>query len=90
MDKEDPDISKLAQSREFYVGLLLAVSSSFFIGASFIIKKVRNLMSKLTKINCNFLQKGLLRLARIGKRAGAGGFGYLKGEIMLQSTYSII
>lgn len=34
-DKDDPDIST------FYVGLLLAVSSSFFIGASFIIKKVK-------------------------------------------------
>lgn len=40
-DKDDPDITKLATSREFYVGLMLAVSSSFFIGASFIIKKVQ-------------------------------------------------
>lgn len=61
---DDPDIKKLATSRDFYVGLLLAVSSCFFIGASFIIKK-----------------KGLIRLARIGKRAGAGGFGYLKDII---------
>jgi hypothetical protein len=40
MSNEDPDISNLATKKEFYVGLLLAVSSSFFIGASFIIKKV--------------------------------------------------
>ncbi|KAG5674704.1 hypothetical protein PVAND_004656 [Polypedilum vanderplanki] len=58
---DDPDLKKAVNTREFYVGLLLAISSSFFIGASFIIKK-----------------KGLLRLARIGKRAGQGGFGYLK------------
>jgi hypothetical protein len=37
---ENPDIKKLATSKEFYIGLSLAVSSSFFIGASFIIKKV--------------------------------------------------
>lgn len=58
-------IKELAQNREFYIGLLLAVSSSLFIGSSFIIKK-----------------KGLIQLGRYGgKRAAAGGFGYLKEPI---------
>ena len=58
-------IKELAQNREFYIGLLLAVSSSLFIGSSFIIKK-----------------KGLIQLGRyVGKRAAAGGFGYLKEPI---------
>lgn len=46
----------------FYIGLALAVSSSLFIGASFIIKK-----KGLIKIN----SKGQIR-------AGMGGYGYLK------------
>lgn len=58
-------IKELAQNREFYIGLLLAVSSSLFIGSSFIIKK-----------------KGLIQLGRYGgKRAAAGGFGYLREPI---------
>lgn len=47
---------------DFYIGLGLAVSSSLFIGASFIIKK----------ISLNRLNHGG------GLRAGQGGFGYLK------------
>lgn len=47
---------------DFYVGLGLAVSSSLFIGTSFIIKKV----------SLNRLSHGG------GVRAGQGGFGYLK------------
>lgn len=54
----NPSIEQLAKTREFYVGLALAISSSIFIGSSFIIKK-----------------KGLIKLSRIGLRAGAGGFG---------------
>ncbi|XP_058506426.1 magnesium transporter NIPA2 [Solea solea] len=47
---------------DFYIGLSLALSSSIFIGASYILKK-----------------KGLLRLASKGsKRAGQGGYAYLK------------
>ena len=42
------------------IGLLLAVTSSLFIGASFIIKKL-----------------SLVRLLSQGRRAGAGGHGYL-------------
>ena len=42
------------------IGLLLAVASSLFIGASFIIKKL-----------------SLVRLLSQGRRAGAGGHGYL-------------
>ena len=49
-------------SRNYVIGLLLAVSSCLFIGSSFIIKKV-----------------GLLRLTGQGqRRAGAGGYGYLR------------
>jgi drug/metabolite transporter (DMT)-like permease len=47
---------------EFYIGLSLAVSSTVFIGSSFIIKK-----KALIRLN----RTG-------GVRAGAGGFGYLK------------
>ncbi|XP_066146081.1 magnesium transporter NIPA2 [Euwallacea fornicatus] len=46
----------------FYIGLLLAISSSIFIGSSFIIKKLS--LKRLSKVG--------------GVRAGAGGFGYLK------------
>ncbi|ENN70432.1 hypothetical protein HUJ04_002075 [Dendroctonus ponderosae] len=46
---------------DFYIGLCLALSSSIFIGSSFIIKKI-----------------SLKRLNKVGLRASAGGFGYLK------------
>lgn len=62
---DDPDIKKIATTREFYVGLLLAISSSFFIGASFIIKK-KGLIR-------------LARIGK--QRAGAGGFGYLRDVV---------
>ncbi|XP_066247648.1 magnesium transporter NIPA2 [Euwallacea similis] len=54
----DPEHKKIA----FYIGLLLAISSSIFIGSSFIIKKLS--LKRLNKVG--------------GIRAGAGGFGYLK------------
>lgn len=47
---------------DFHIGLFLAISSSIFIGSSFIIKK-----KALIQIN----RAGSLR-------AGSGGFGYLK------------
>ncbi|XP_018564382.1 magnesium transporter NIPA2 isoform X2 [Anoplophora glabripennis] len=52
---------KTYSNLDFYVGLTLAISSSVFIGSSFIIKKIA--LIRLTR-------KGSLR-------AGAGGFGYL-------------
>lgn len=56
-------IKELYTNREFYIGLGLAVSSSIFIGSSFIIKK-----KALIRLN-----------HRVGGvRASAGGFGYLK------------
>lgn len=48
--------------QDFYIGLMLAISSSVFIGTSFIIKK-----KALIKLN----RSG-------GLRAAAGGFGYLR------------
>lgn len=54
--------TKPYQITDFYIGLGLAISSSLFIGASFIIKKV----------SLNRLSHGG------GLRAGQGGFGYLK------------
>ncbi|XP_070553987.1 magnesium transporter NIPA2-like isoform X2 [Ptychodera flava] len=48
-------------SRDFYIGLTLAISSSIFIGGSFILKK-----------------KALIKLSRYARRAGDGGFGYLR------------
>lgn len=66
---DDHTSSKAAVSlyhqKEFYIGLGLAVSSSIFIGSSFIIKK-KGLL-RLSK-------KGSLR-------ASAGGFGYLKDYV---------
>lgn len=56
------DLTTLYNQKEFYIGLGLAVSSSFFIGSSFIIKK-----KALIQLN----RSGNLR-------ASAGGFGYLR------------
>lgn len=56
------NISELYNKTEFYIGLALAISSSFFIGSSFIIKK-----KALIQLN----RTGNLR-------ASAGGFGYLR------------
>lgn len=50
---------------EFYIGLGLAVSSSIFIGSSFIIKK--KALKKLAETNTDCRQ-----------RASEGGYGYLK------------
>lgn len=56
------NIAELYNQTEFYIGLALAISSSFFIGSSFIIKK-----KALIQLN----RTGNLR-------ASAGGFGYLR------------
>ncbi|XP_055541106.1 magnesium transporter NIPA2 [Wyeomyia smithii] len=58
-------IDDLYKQQDFYIGLSLALSSSFFIGASFIIKKVG--LIRLSRIG--------------SVRASAGGFGYLKDWI---------
>lgn len=58
----DPSDVKPYDGTSFYIGLGLAVSSSGFIGASFIIKKLALMR----------LQR------RGGVRASSGGFGYLK------------
>lgn len=49
---------------DFYIGLSLAVSSSIFIGSSFIIKK-KALIKLASKME-------------FGQRASEGGYGYLK------------
>lgn len=56
------DVEDFYTRQEFYLGLILAISSSLFIGSSFIIKKIALIR--------------LSRGGEI--RAGAGGFGYLK------------
>lgn len=56
------DLKGLYTQKEFFIGLGLAISSSFFIGSSFIIKK-----KALIRLN---------RMGNL--RASAGGFGYLK------------
>ncbi|GAB0099315.1 NIPA2 [Sergentomyia squamirostris] len=55
-------IQELASRSEFYIGVGLAISSSIFIGSSFIIKK--KALIRLTRVG--------------GVRASSGGFGYLK------------
>ena len=49
-------------TRDFYIGLALAISSSFFIGTSFIVKKKGLLRVSRTS----------------SSRAGSGGYAYLK------------
>ncbi|XP_069677999.1 magnesium transporter NIPA2 [Periplaneta americana] len=61
-DNNDPVYVQRYDTTEFYIGLCLAISSSVFIGSSFIIKK-----KALIRLN----RAGAVR-------AGAGGFGYLK------------
>lgn len=56
------NLQELYTKKEFFIGLGLAISSSFFIGSSFIIKK-----KALIRLN---------RMGNL--RASAGGFGYLK------------
>lgn len=72
------DLSALYNQKEFYIGLGLAISSSIFIGSSFIIKK-----KALIHLN----RSGNLR-------ASAGGFGYLRQWIwwagLITSKFSII
>lgn len=62
--------------RDFYIGLALALSSSIFIGSSFIIKKIGLL--RLSRVG--------------SVRASAGGFGYLRDWIwwagLICSKYS--
>lgn len=64
---EGPDykIQKNAKDHNYLIGIVLAVSSSLFIGSSYILKKVSLL--KLSRSS--------------SLRAGAGGFGYLKDWI---------
>lgn len=59
-------IDDLYKQQDFYIGLSLAISSSLFIGSSFIIKKVG--LIRLSRVGS-------------GPRASAGGFGYLKDWI---------
>lgn len=49
-------------SRSYVIGLVLAVSSCFFIGASFIVKKIG--LRRLSSLG--------------QRRAGSGGYGYLR------------
>ncbi|RCN52770.1 hypothetical protein ANCCAN_01147 [Ancylostoma caninum] len=55
---------------DFYIGLALAVSSSLFIGSSFIIKK-----KALIKVTLYSLQ---LANGDVSQRASEGGYGYLR------------
>ena len=56
-------------SYDFYIGLTLAICSSFFIGSSFILKKKGLIKLSGSEFN-NQSKKGL--------RAAQGGHGYLK------------
>ncbi|XP_055639157.1 magnesium transporter NIPA2 [Toxorhynchites rutilus septentrionalis] len=58
-------VNSLYKQQDFYIGLSLALSSSFFIGSSFIIKKIG--LIRLSRVG--------------SMRASAGGFGYLKDWI---------
>lgn len=58
----DPASITTSSTRDFYIGLALAVSSSIFIGTSFIVKKKGLLRVSRTSTS----------------RAGSGGYAYLK------------
>lgn len=60
--RTEPSMSELYSQTDFYVGVGLAISSCFFIGSSFIIKK-----NALLRLNVH----GEVR-------AASGGYGYLK------------
>lgn len=62
IESATPSLSELYAQTDFYIGVGLAISSCFFIGSSFIIKK-----KALIRLN---------RHGEV--RAAAGGFGYLK------------
>ncbi|XP_037808075.1 LOW QUALITY PROTEIN: magnesium transporter NIPA2-like [Lucilia sericata] len=62
INSSTPSLSELYAQTDFYIGVGLAISSCFFIGSSFIIKK-----KALIRLN---------RHGEV--RASAGGFGYLK------------
>lgn len=62
------NVSHSTSNYDFYIGLSLAISSSVFIGSSFILKKKG--LIKLSSQGNNQAQKGL--------RAAQGGHGYLK------------
>ncbi|KAM7352727.1 magnesium transporter spict [Cochliomyia hominivorax] len=62
IESSTPSLSELYAQTDFYIGVGLAISSCFFIGSSFIIKK-----KALIRLN---------RYGEV--RAAAGGFGYLK------------
>ena len=62
------NVSHSTSNYDFYIGLSLAISSSVFIGSSFILKKKG--LIKLSSQGNNQSQKGL--------RAAQGGHGYLK------------
>lgn len=64
------------QLHSFYIGLTLALLSSFFIGSSFILKK-----KGLLKLVANASPLSSDQYSSSGKaplRAGQGGYGYLK------------
>ena len=62
MTSEVVAVEAIYTKHEFYIGLGLAISSSLFIGSSFIIKK--KALIRLNRVG--------------GLRASAGGFGYLR------------
>lgn len=75
MDPEETEIPQQTEGKDltqFYIGLGLAISSSLFIGASFVIKKISLLRLKGT---------GNLS-------AGQGGFGYLKDWVWWLGLFS--
>ena len=52
---EDDEFTMHDESKDFFIGLALAISSSIFIGASFIFKKkgLLRLEAKVSELTCN-------------------------------------
>lgn len=72
MDAEVAEETVRYGTKQFYIGLGLAVSSSVFIGGSFVVKKL-----SLLRLKSN---------GKLG--AGQGGFGYLKDWIWWLGLFS--
>lgn len=65
------NMTRAQSNHDFYIGLTLAISSSFFIGSSFILKK-----KGLIKLSSAY--PDLNSQPKKGLRAAQGGYGYLK------------
>lgn len=73
---EDDEFTMHDESKDFFIGLALAISSSIFIGASFIFKK-KGLLRLEAKVSKHMRICSILVYFQGAARAGSGGHAYL-------------